>query len=284
MRHKILLPTDFSKNSVRAITYARELYKNDHCDFFLLNVFSTTDNILDVLIDMTSGSEFYETAKIESEEGLARVYDMITMSDSYNPKHHFKAISEFNNVIEAIKNIVDKEDIEMIIMGTKGETDSQSTAFGSTAINVMEKVRNCPVLVIPVNATIALPKEIVFPSDYKTNFKRRELVHLCDIAKKSNATIAILHVSKEDKLSIDQKHNLQLLKEILEGVKYTFHNLSHDSVQTAVNIFVKSRSSDMVAFINRKHKFFGSIFSNPMVKEISFHLDVPILAMHDLRN
>jgi nucleotide-binding universal stress UspA family protein len=284
MRHKILLPTDFSKNSIRAINYARELYKNDHCDFFILNVFSATGNILESLLNLEPGSELYETAKLHSENGLAKVFDMITMSDSYNPKHHFEVFSEFNNVVESIKQFVDKKDIEMIVMGTKGQTHSRATAFGSTAINIMEKVRNCPVLVVPHNAKIELPKEIVFPSNFRTHFKRRELIYLSEIAKKSDANIAILYINKEEKLDEDQRENKELLKEILEGVNYTFHTLSHHSIQSAVNIFVESRSSDMVAFINKKHAFFGSILSNPMVKEISFHLNVPILAMHDFKN
>lgn len=284
MRHKILLPTDFSKNSIRAINYARELYKNDHCDFYVLNVFSATGNILESLLNLEPGSALYETAKLHSENGLAKVFDMITMSDSYNPKHHFEVFSEFNNIVESIRQFVDKKDIEMIVMGTKGQTHSRATAFGSTAINVMEKVRNCPVLVVPHNAKIELPKEIVFPTNYTIPFKRRELIYLSEIAKKSEANIAILHISIEEKLDKDQKENKELLKEILEGVNYSFHTLSHHSIQSAVNIFVESRSSDMVAFINKKHAFFGSILSNPMVKEISFHLNVPILAMHDFKN
>ena len=284
MRHKILLPTDFSKNSMRAINYARELYKNEHCDFYLLNVFSATSNILERLLNMEPGSELYETAKLNSENGLAKVYDMIAMSDSENSKHHFDVISQFNNVIEAIKNIVDQKDIEMIVMGTKGETHTRATAFGSTAIYVMEKVRNCPVLVVPKNAEIEMPKEIVFPSSYKTHYKRRELIYLTDIAKKCEATIIILYVKEADELDKNQKENKKLLEEILQGTNYEFHSLSHNSVITAVNIFVESRDSDMVAFINKKHTFFGSILTNAMVKEISFHLKVPILAMHDLRN
>jgi len=284
MRHKILLPTDFSKNSVKAINYARELYKNEHCDFYLLNVFSATSNILESLLNMEPGSELYEMAKLNSENGLAKVYDMITMSASENPKHHFDVISQFNNVIDAIKIIVDKKDIEMIVMGTKGETHSKATAFGSTAIYVMEKVRNCPVLVVPENAKIELPKEIVFPTDYKINYKRRELSYLIDIAEKGNATIVILHVEEAKELDENQKENKKLLEEILTGTKYKFHNLTHNSVITAVNVFVESRECDMVSFINKKHTFFGSILTNAMVKEISFHLNVPILAMHDLRN
>ena len=88
----------------------------------------------------------------------------------------------------------------------------------------------------------------------------------------------------KNELDKNQNENKQLLEEILEGTNYKFHDLSHNSVITAVNIFVESRGSDMLAFINKKHTFFGSILTNAMVKEISFHLKVPILTMHDLRN
>jgi hypothetical protein len=247
-------------------------------------VFSATGNIIDSLINMEPGSEFYESAKLNSENGLAKIYDMIAMSDYDNPNHHFKTISVFNNPIDAIKDVVEQKDIEMIVMGTKGETHSRATAFGSTAIYVMEKVRNCPVIVVPLVAKTVLPKEIVFPTSYKTHYKRRELNYLIEISEKCKASIIVLHISEENELDKQQKENKQLLEEILDGTTYKCQFLSHNSVEVAVNIFVESRDSDMVAFINKKHAFFGSILTDPMVKSISFHSKVPILVMHDLRN
>jgi len=284
MKRKILLPTDFSKNSINAINYATELYKNDECDFYLLNVFSATGNILESLLNMEPGSELYQNAKDRSETGLAKVYEMISMRDDYNSKHHFEVVSTFNNVVEAIKIEVEKRDIEMIIMGTKGETDHLDSTFGSTATYVMEKVRNCPVIVVPRKAKQTLPKEIVFPTSFKTHYKKRELNHLIDILKKCDAKLIVLHIETEDELSDEQKENKKLLKEILGAIEVKFQFLSNHSIESAVNIFVESRDSDMVAFINRKHAFFGSILTKPMVKSISFQSKVPILVMHDLRN
>lgn len=284
MRRKILIPTDFSKNANKALRYAIQLYKNDSCDFYLLNVFSATSNVMKSLMNMEPGSEMYETAKRNSEDGLAKTYDMIAMTEDHNPKHNFKTISVFNNRIEAIKDVVEQKDIEIIVMGTKGETYSRATAFGSTATYVMEKVRNCPVIVVPLNPKTVMPKEIVFPTSYKTHYKRRELKYLTEIAKKSDATVIVLHISEEEELSKSQKENKELLEEILGETKHKYHFLSHNSVEAAINIFVESRESDMVAFINKKHAFFGSILTNPLVKSISFHSKVPILVMHDLRN
>ena len=284
MKHKILLPTDFSKNAWHAISFALELYKKDQCDFYILNVFSTTSHIVDSLMNMEPGSEMYETAKLYSENGLAKVLDMLVFKDSKNPKHHFKTISTFNNVVEAIKNIVEEKDIEMIIMGTKGETNYKKIVYGSTAINVMEKVRNCPIIVVPELAKHSLPKEIVFPTSYKTHLKRRELNYLTELAENCNASIRILHVSEEDKLDKKQLNNKKLLEEYFENIDYSFHALSAIDIPTAINCFVESRGSDMVAFINKKHTFFSSILSNPLVKEMGYNSRVPLMAMHDLRN
>lgn len=284
MQRKILIPTDFSDNAWHAIAFALELYKKDNCNFYILNVFSTAENVIVNLINMNPGSELYETAKLDSENGLAKVLDMLVIKNFHNPKHHFDVISTFNNVVEAIKNIVEEKDIEMIVMGTKGKTASRTKVFGSVAINVMEKVRNCPIIVVPEAAKHNLPKEIVFPTSFKTHFKSRELNYLINLAKKCEAAIRILHISTEDKLTDKQVNNKKLLEEYFEGIEYTFHKLSHMDIPTAINCFVESRDSDMVAFINKKHAFFGNMLTHPLVKEIGNDPKIPILVMHDLRN
>ena len=284
IKHKILLPTDFSKNAWYAITYAIQLYKREACCFYILNVFSATNNVIDSLLNIESGSELFETAKLDSENGLAKVLDMLAFKDYHNPSHYFETISKCNNVVDAIKSIVEDKDIELIIMGTKGKTASKRRVFGSVATNIMEKVRNCPVLVVPKIAKHNLPKEIVFPTSYKTHFKRRELNHLIDLAKRCGAAIRVLHIAPNDKLSNKQLDNKSLLKTYFKNIPCTFHTLSHLDIPTAINCFVESRDSDMIAFINKKHGFLRNMLTHPLVKEMGYNSKVPILTMHDLRN
>lgn len=284
MKRKILLPTDFSKNSWRAITYAQELYKNESCTFYILNVFSAIGNPIVSLISLEPGSELYETAKLKSDNGLAKVLDMLTLSKQQNPKHQFETLSKFNNTVDAIKIVVEEKDIDMIVMGSKGETASIKSVFGSVAIDVMEKVRNCPVIVVPELAKNRLPKEIVFPTSFKTHIKKRELKHLTELAAICKASIRILHIKVEEKLNLKQINNKKLMEEYFDKIDYSFHELSHNDIFISINCFVESRDSDMVAFINKKHAFFGSILTNPLVKEIGNTSKVPLLVMHDLRN
>ncbi len=282
MNKKILLPTDFSENSLNAINYALELYKNDTCDFFLLNAYLLGEELSDVMTVPVWQKEMIETADVESKEGLKKIVK--TIQSTKSDKHTLSTISRMGDALQAIKDVVEEKDIEMIVMGTKGASDFKNKLFGGTATYVMEKVRNCPAIIVPKTAAIQLPKEIVFPTSYKTHFKKRELQFLVEIAQKSNAAIRILHVSEEDALDKNQLEHRKMLEEYFENLDFSFHTLSGIKIQQAVNCFVESRGSDMVTFINKKHAFFGSLFTHPLVKGIGYTSKVPILVLHDLRN
>ncbi|GGG29551.1 universal stress protein UspA [Dokdonia pacifica] len=283
MKTKILLPTDFSKNAWNAISYATDLFKGKECEFYILNAYTSKGYVLESMMVPEPGETEFERAKTISEKGLSKILEMLSFRDR-DDKHTFYTISQFNSLLEALKDIVEKKDIDMVIMGTKGSTNSKSVVFGSNAITAMEKLRNCPVIAIPEEARYGGLKEIVFPTSFKTHFKHRELQYLTTIAKHANAPIRVIHVDTDDTLDKVQKNNKQLLEECFEEVTYTFHTLHGSSISEAVRIFVESRESDMIAFINKKHAFFGSVFSKPMVKEIGLYSKVPIMALHDFRN
>jgi hypothetical protein len=149
----------------------------------------------------------------------------------------------------------------------------------------MENITRCPVLAIPSKASFKQIKEIVFPTGYKTHYKRKEFQYLVDIAKNTGAAIRVLHVLNNNKiLDEDQLNNQILLKDYFEGLEYSFHTLHNTDVESALNSFIQSRESDMVAFINKKHNFFSWILSKPMVKNLAYHSTIPVLALNDSRN
>ena len=169
-------------------------------------------------------------------------------------------------------------------MGTKGATDSLNVAFGSNTILAMEKIRNCPVMAIPMDTVFTSITEIVFPTSFKTHFKKRELEYLLDIAKITNAAIRVLHVEQENVLTEIQQNYKLLLEDYFDGFECSFHYLEAHRLSEAVALFVQSRGSGMIAFINKKHTFFASIFTKPLVKELGMSSKVPVLALHDFRN
>ena len=283
MRKKIVLPTDFSKNAWNAISYAIELFKNETCDFYVLNAYDENSYLLDPMMALSPNESALQIAHEQSESRLAKISQRISFRDEAL-NHHFFYVSESGELVAVLKEIIERKDIELIVLGTKGETDETVKAYGGNAVKVMEEVRNCPVLAVPSNVLFTEPNEIVFPTSFRTHFKRRELDHLIYIAQITNAPIRVLHIQKEPELDKIQQNYKALLAECLDGLDYSFHNLEDSNVSEALHFFVQSRGSEMIAFINKKHAFFSTIFSQPMVKKIGAISKVPLLVMHDLRN
>ena len=126
MNKRILIPVDFSENALNAIHYAQHLYKNVDCDFYLLNAFHVKGYSLDnMMMVPESGEPTYERAKNQSEKGLEKLVEQLKLH-SDNTKHTYHTISVFNALIEAVKNTIDKNDIDVVIMGSKGKTGSKS--------------------------------------------------------------------------------------------------------------------------------------------------------------
>lgn len=280
MKKRILLPTDFSKNALNAIRYAMELYQEVPCDMYFLNAFQVSGYSIDSVTPPDAEDRAYITAKEDSETGLVKLLDTLDLHFD-NPNHHYHTIATHNSLLFGIKNTIARYDIDLVIMGTKGVTGAESIIFGTNTVNVMEGVTECPVLAIPQDYRYSPPKEIVFPTDYKVAYKRRELNYLLDIASLHKASIHVLHIKKEIQLSRQQESNMELLKAILKGTEHSFHTLENMNVHKGIGAFVEGRESEMIAFINRKHTFLGKILSRPLVQELGYHYSIPVLALND---
>ncbi len=280
MNKRILIPTDFSKTARNAIIFAVELYKEVSCEFYLLNAFQISGYSVDSPLDPDPEDIAFQSAYKESAQGLEELEELIRFHPE-NPKHRFEVISTYNTLLHAVKTTIAKKDIDLVVMGTKGITGAESLIFGTNAINIMEGITSCPVLAIPEEYGFEPPREIVFPTDFKAHYKRRELNYLLEIANIHKASIRVLHIKKKADLNREQQSNKDLLASILEDSDHSFHHLEERKVHRGIGAFVNSRGSNMIAFINRKHHILDHLLSKPLIKELGYHYKIPILALND---
>lgn len=280
MNKRILLPTDYSKNALNAIRYALALYKDIRCDFYFLNAFYASGYSMDNLLVAEPEKRYYEAAKFESQKGMERLLEVLCLHPE-NDKHNFHTVCTFNSLLVAVQEVLKAKDIDIIVMGTKGITDSSNAILGTNTVGIMEKITQCPAIAVPASFSFSPPREIVFPTDYKTPFKRKELDYMTEIAKMHSSSIRVVHMEKKEKLNTCQENNKALLTDMLEGIDHSFHTLTKVSVSKGLETFIEIRDSDMIAFLNRKHRFFSSLLSNPLIKEIGYDSTIPILALKD---
>lgn len=275
---KILIPTDFSKNAWHAINYAITLYEKHFCEFYLLHAYEVSETSLKSGLIKTFKPGKIKRLQQEAQEGLLKLGEMLKLKNS--AYHRFKTMALEGNPVELIQQVVNQEQIELIIMGSQGATRSRKVAFGTVALYVMESVENCPCIVVPETTEIKTPKEIVFATSLRDAFKFNEFDQLKELAHIDNANIAVLHIAEHKKLDAQQHaYKIELIEQ-LKLCTHSFHLLEHDSILEGIRLFTESRNSDMIAFFNTKHSFFGNVLVQPLIKKLNFYTKVPLLVLH----
>jgi len=275
---KIVLPTDFSDNALNAINYALQLFKDKECTFYLLNTY--TPMIYTYEYQINADQYMMEAVDLVKKNSQTRLDELlISLKKKYNnPKHTYTTISSFSVLSDEVVDFTVKHNIDLVLMGTKGASKAREVLFGSNTIHVIKKAK-CPVLVIPENFNFEIPKEILFPTDYKIDFQLTDLKSMIEIAKMYNPRINILHTFTDNELSKDQKKNKQALDNFFSNTAHLFHNVSGQKLNDAIEQFQLRAKINLLVMINTRHSFFEKLFSKSAIHEIVLHLNIPLLVI-----
>ncbi|CAM3568351.1 universal stress protein [Zobellia roscoffensis] len=281
MSKKLLLPTDFSKNSLNAIQYAIRLYANTDCDFYILNTYAKNTSGLDSLTLLDPDDAFNKLSEKRSKEGLGNILTRLTFKKD-NPKHRFHVLSRSTLFLDAVKDIIENMQIDMLIMGAKGIANTQTGSYGKTTISTIENIRKCPVLIVPKKATFGDSKEIVFATNFKTDFNLFDIQHIADIAKISNSSIQILGLKENDTLDAQQEKNKSILETYFKNIDLHFNMIHDTKMNIALQCFVQIKASAMISYVNKKQTFWESMgFGKCTLEKLGYFDDIPILAIND---
>lgn len=140
---KILVPIDGSENSMAAADYGIALAKKDNAKLVILNVIYTPASTF-VYTKQAWFDEFLKKAKDEAEEWFDKVRKNATEN---GVEFKTETVEELYSITAAIVKYAEKENADLIIMGSTGKTGFSRLLLGSVASDVL-KHATCPVLVI----------------------------------------------------------------------------------------------------------------------------------------
>lgn len=275
MKKNILLPTDFSDNAWSAVVYALKLYEEELCTFYFLHSIkmkvSTMSNMSNKLLRVMA-----ENAKNE----LSELKELAETSNA-NANHSFEIILSSNDLHQSMDTIIEKNNIDMVVMGTKGATGAKEIIFGSNTVKSIKKIKNCPVLAVPDEFDFVIPEQIAFPTDFNRLYGA-ELQPLLDLADLYNSKIRILHINKEESISEAQDYNLDLLKVALENYDYSFHWMpDYSKKDEAIKDFIDELNINILVMINYKHSLIENLIKEPVIKKLGFQPTIPFLVIPD---
>lgn len=274
----ILIPTDFSDSAENAITFALDLFKCDRTNFYLMHAYA------DELYAMSPDSEGIDFKKKKfheaSEKKLGEIISK-NIKEKHNPRHRFESISVFESLVDGVNDFVNLKNIDLVLMGTKGQTADKNITFGSHTVQVFKYVK-CPVLAIPSDYTFSQPKKILFPSDYMVPYKRRELKLLDTLAGRFKSEVHSLYISDFEDLSHRQRDNQLFLKGSLPKAKLSFIRMEVKNRGIAIMDYAHEHKMDMLVMVNSRHSFLEDMLYRSTVDQIALNPVIPFLVLQNL--
>jgi len=223
----------------------------------------------------------HEDEQTDVKEKFETLQSRICTTFPTQTKHSFYTLIHKNSFIEAVRAEVEDKKIDMIIMGAKGVSSEQTHVIGHYAENVITRVK-CKLLIIPENATYQVFDEVAFPTDFNLASDIQTLEPITNILDKKTTSLRILHINKvTNRLNQHQQANKALLEDFLDGREYSFHFLSNDHVETAVENFTERKDINLIIMAAKNLNYFKQILFHSNVDHISYHRNIPFLILHE---
>lgn len=272
---RILLPTDFSKNALNAIEYAMAFFKGQPCTFYVLNVQKTSEYITDDLLMSSFTDTIYDSIVLDNKMQLKSLVK--SLYDQYGSSEiKFEAIFENNTFVTAVQQAVENHNIDLIVMGTNGQTGASEVLFGSNTIKVLRHV-NCPTLVIPENFTFRPIRNLLLSGTHK-QFK-----NINEKDKTVVASLLIQHKANLDVLAIDEIQNESSrtthlnFKDQLMDSTYDYHYVKGDFSWQTLKIASQLLRTDLKVVKLIEESLWKRILSGSQNSSVVYRSELPML-------
>jgi nucleotide-binding universal stress UspA family protein len=275
----ILLPTDFSENALNAIKYAVAMYRDEACEFLLIHAYEVNRYVEGSTFEASPIASKLEEAKEKYERQLNDLKNNLIASNG-KENHKFQIVTKNRTIIDALHEEIISKEIALVVIGTQGATGRYELDFGSNTIEIIENIKNCPVLAVPRNERFTGLNEIVLANGYKLKNEAEDFNYLIHLSKKFKAPVRVLNISETGGLSPSQEDNQSVVKQLLSQTEHSFHMLEHVTVPVGIYCFSESRNSDMISFVNKKYTFIQKLLFKPLYKNLGNYAKIPVLVLH----
>lgn len=280
---KILFPTDFSDTANNAFLYTLHLAKLYNAEVFITHIYDKKvistlyggqpELVATIYVDVELDE--FEYFKEESKK-LRMIAEENNLSDV---KLNF--IFKSGSLVSTLGEIIEKEKINLVVMGTSGATNFEKKLWGSNTMNALRSL-DIPILSIPKKAIFKGVKNIGFASALKDSDKPI-LANLLNFYDDNNLIIKVLYIIKNDKNTeveeqlIDKK--IASWESEFRNEKLIFIKKISDSVTKGIYQLIFDENIDIVVIAKRDLSFIDSLFTHSISEDLAKKMDFPLLVV-----
>lgn len=276
----ILVPTDFSEISDYGLHAAVQIAKKINAKINLVNLIAPpSGNTFSVTGDVT---KTYATEEDRYVAQLLRVNK--TRLDEIASAHAKDGID--THIVlrvepwqEGIKSLVQELNIDLIVMGTSGETSMTEYFVGNHTEQVI-RVVDKPVLTVRDYIESFSVKNIVLATDLDVEaFKG--IGHINSLAKSLGAHIHLLHVRESDNDEVSEvEEKLTGFAKTYNLQNYSIHSIKHSDKVEGIRKYSKINKADIIAVITHGRSGFSHMLKGSISESIIKEANIPVLTVN----
>ncbi len=266
---KILVPVDFSQNSLKTLDYAIKIAEGFHSEVLLIWVNANQKDTLASCVDYV-------------KEGTARLKEIIA---EYTPKlKNAKLLYRIREgkVHTEVANQAKYDDVDMVICCTHGASGFEEHFIGSNAYRIVMYC-DCPVITVRPNYRYRAPSHIfVLPIDSSTA-TRQKVTFTCRLAKIADAEIHILGLYSSKLSSLKRKvdnYVAQVEKYVQEEkIQHKTTFLEADNLTKTIASYAESVDADLIAIMTEQESSSWSFLLGTYAEQMIGTSAIPVLSV-----
>lgn len=260
---KILVGTDFSSASDRALEYALSLARSYDSKLLLVHVVTSDANVM-------LAPQMMATTREEALRAAQERMGEILISGCMRGVPHETSI-EAGALWPTLEKLIEKQQVDLVVVGTSGAGGVQKALMGSAAEEIFRQSK-CPVLTVGPAIQGVTPREVEFKNIlFATDFglgAEREAAYAFSFAQENQANLTLLHVVKhaddysEQGLALKQKAIAHELAELVPSggelwCKPEFRVRLGDPVEEILTL-AREMKADLVVIGAKRRKGFAA--------------------------
>jgi nucleotide-binding universal stress UspA family protein len=277
--NKILVPTDFSPNALRAIDYAVQIAKINQATIYVIHA---CDHLFQPDLENVLSKEEYNTKQTDEAFNQLEIIRR-SIEETENVLVNIQLYS--GTITDTIVVAAEEHRADIIIMGTLGISGVNDFIFGSKTAAVIKNT-SIPVITIPVEYDWKPPSKFLLAIN-QFDEVADALFPALDLAKVFHAEVRLIVFTAEDKAGAAEfvanakeiKFAEEKLRKKYDGIVLKAEHLSGRDFEDSINDYIGTNQVDLLVMMTHKRSFIRSIFNRSMTRKMSYHSKVPILAI-----
>lgn len=270
---KILVPTDFSETANKARDYAIQLALSFNAEIILLNTFhipftgAGTGTLVNIDKISLGSSEREMNEQVES---LKKHYEGITIN----------SICTSGFVVESVKTYSEKNNVDLIVMGTVGASGFVGKLLGSNT-SALIGTTETPVIVVPTKTHAQLPQHIIVATDLTHSGNEKLFDILREIGVNYKAEIEFLFIGAEDEKISNKINRLKAANfdEKFDANYHPFHFKTSNNIEDEILEYIEKKKFDLFTIVSKKRGFLENLFHQSVSKSLVKQANLPILVL-----